>query len=294
MKLQGIFVSAATPFDYSGALYKTKVQHNVEKWNRTSVAGYVFAGTAGEGSLLADDEKAALWELGSRHADSGKLLIAAVTSDGVHLCAGLARRAADLGFHAVLCGVPMHHRNLMNHPAAQMLHFRAVADRSPVPVVIENAPQETGIDISPETSAALAAHPNIAGIVEVGTPPARVTRIRESAGDPFPVLAGSSSSLWESLTLGGVGAVLSLASAVPYACITLWEAFRTRETEAGQDWQNRIALPSILVSDKYGPPGLKYAMELNGYYGGPPRLPYCPPSASARLEIEAAFAGLRG
>ena len=70
MKLQGIFVAAATPFDYQGDLYRIKLQHNIEKWNKTSVAGYVMTGSAGEGPLLSADEKAAVWELAAKHAAS--------------------------------------------------------------------------------------------------------------------------------------------------------------------------------------------------------------------------------
>lgn len=293
MKLQGIFVAAATPFDYKGEIYKIKVQHNVEKWNLTTASGYVFGGTAGEGPLLREAEKIALWEMTAPLA-AGKALIADASAEGVEGSVYLARKAAEAGFHAAICGAPHAYRSMMYGPETQMLYFRAVADRSPIPVIIENAPAYTGVDVLPETSAALSRHPNIAGVVETGTPATRIARIREAAEPGFQVLAGSSTNLWESLSEKASGAVLPLASAAPYACITLWEAFRTRDEEAGQDWQNRIAHPGIVVTDLYGPSGLKYAMELSGYYGGPPRLPFCPPDRAARLEIESAFRDLRG
>ncbi len=294
MKLQGIFVAAATPFDYKGDIYAVKVQHNIEKWNRTAVSGYWLASSAGEGPLLREEEKAALWEMAARHAAPGKLLLADASAEGVEISVSLAKRAAASGFHAIVCGVPHHYKTLMYGPETQMLYFRSVADRSPLPVILQNAPGYTGVDLLPETSAALSIHPNIAGVVETGTPAGRIPQIKEAATPAFPVLTGSSVALWESLGQGASGAMLPLASAVPYACITMWEAFRTREQEAGLDWQDRISHPGILVTDLYGVPGLKYAMELNGYYGGPPRLPYCPPNGTARREIEAAFRDLRG
>ena len=294
MKLQGIFIAAATSFDYKGDVYAVKVQHNIEKWNRTAVSGYCLASAAGEGPLLREEEKLALWEIGARYAAPGKLLLADASAEGVEISVSLAKRAAEFGFHAVVCGVPHHYRTLMYGPGIQMLYFRSVADRSPLPVILENAPSYTGVDLLPETSAALSAHPNIAGVIETGTPATRISQIKESAETGFQVLSGSSTSLWESFGQGAAGALLPLASAVPYACITLWEAFRTREEAAGIDWQGRVAHPGILVTDLYGVPGLKYAMELNGYYGGPPRLPYCPPNQSARRDIEAAFRDLRG
>jgi 4-hydroxy-2-oxoglutarate aldolase len=110
----------------------------------------------------------------------------------------------------------------------------------------------------------------------------------------FQVLVGSAPTLWPSLLMGACGAILAYANAAPYSTIAIWEAFRTREEAAGLDWQNRIGRPSALVTTRYGVPGLKYAMDLNGYYGGPPRLPLTPPTAEAKLEIEAAFRDLKG
>ena len=94
--------------------------------------------------------------------------------------------------------------------------------------------------------------------------------------------------------MGAVGAVLAFANAAPYAVVSIWEAHRTREPEAAMDWQNRIGYPAALVTTRYGIPGLKYAMDLAGYYGGPPRLPLTPLCPPAKAEIERAFAGLRG
>jgi 4-hydroxy-2-oxoglutarate aldolase len=152
----------------------------------------------------------------------------------------------------------------------------------------------TGVDLLPETAARLADHPNIAGVIETGTPTSRVAQIRALAPKEFAVLAGSEPQVWDSLKAGANGAALPFASAAPYATIAIWEAFRTREEEAGVDWQARISHPSILVTDMYGVPGLKHAMDLNGYYGGPPRLPFAPVSRDAWQEIEDAFRDLKG
>src|ERR1700722_14318963 len=76
MKLQGIFPPITTPFDHKGDIYITKVQHNVEKWNRTSLSGYVVMGSTGESVLLTTEEKYLLWELVAKHAAPDKLLIA--------------------------------------------------------------------------------------------------------------------------------------------------------------------------------------------------------------------------
>ena len=108
------------------------------------------------------------------------------------------------------------------------------------------------------------------------------------------MLAGTEGMVWESLRAGANGAALAFASAAPYATIAIWEAFRTREEEAGVDWQGRIAHPSILVTDVYGAPGLKHAMDLNGYYGGPPSCPFAPLDAEASKRLKKLFATSKG
>ncbi|MGA2714214.1 MAG: dihydrodipicolinate synthase family protein [Bryobacteraceae bacterium] len=294
MKIQGMYASVATPFDHTGAMYRVKIQHNFEKWSRTSLAGFVVGSLTGEGPLLESEEKVELLRIAALHIPEGRTIIADVSEEGVHAAAKLACAAAQAGAHAVVSSVPHQYRNLMYGPETQMLFFRALADRSPVPVLIHNAPQMTGVDLLPETAAKLAEHPNIAGLIETGTPASRVVQIRALAPKDFAVLAGTESQVWDSLKAGANGAALAFASAAPYATIAIWEAFRTREEEAGVDWQARISHPSILVTDMYGVPGLKHAMDLNGYYGGPPRLPFVPVSQDARREIEDAFRDLKG
>jgi len=294
MKIQGIYAAVATPFDHTGAMYRVKIQHNFEKWSRTSLAGFVIGSLPGEGPLLEAAEKLELLRVAAGAIPEDRTIIADVSAEGVHAAAKLACASAQAGAHAVVSSVPHQYRNLMYGPETQMLFFRALADQSPVPVLIHNAPQMTGVDLLPETAAKLAGHPNIAGVIETGTPASRVAQIRAAAPKDFAVLAGTESQVWESLKAGANGAALAFGSIAPYATIAIWEAFRTREEEAGLDWQERISHPSILVTDMYGVPGLKHAMDLNGYYGGPPRLPFVPVSMDARREIEDAFRDLKG
>ncbi len=294
MKLHGIFPPIATPFNHNGELYKTKVQHNVEKWNRTSLAGYVVCGSTGESVMLTADEKILMWEWVAESAAPGKLLIAGTGVESVQETVALTNRAADLGYVAAMVRTPHYYKNLLNRNDAQMLYFRSVADRTKIPLMIYNWPQATGIDISPEAVVALSGHPNIIAIKESSGNLEKVMQMIREVKSGFQVLVGSAPTLWPSLQAGAVGAVLAFANAAPYATITIWEAHRTRDAEAGKDWQGRIARAAQLVTTKHGIPGLKYAMDLNGYYGGAPRLPLTPPSLEAQREIAAAFAGIKG
>jgi 4-hydroxy-2-oxoglutarate aldolase len=294
MKLQGIFPPITTPFDYEGNIYNAKLQHNVEKWNRTALAGYVVMGSTGESVMLTEAEKYIVWDLVAKHAAPEKLLIAGTGVESVRETVSLTNRAAEMGYKAAMVRTPHYYKNLINRGDAQMLYYRSVADRTKIPLIIYNWPQTTGVDITPEAVVALSEHPNIIAIKESSGNLEKVMQMIREVKHGFQVLVGSAPTLWPSLLMGACGAILAYANAAPYSTIAIWEAFRTREEAAGLDWQNRIGRASALVTTRYGVPGLKYAMDLNGYYGGPPRLPLVPPTAEAKQEIEAAFQDLKG
>ncbi len=294
MKLQGIFPPIATPFDHAGNIYAAKVQHNVEKWNMTTLAGYVVCGSTGESVMLTPDEKFSLFEMVAKHAAPDKLLIAGTGVESVRETVWLTNRAAEMGYKAVMVRTPHYYKNLINNPAAQMLYYRAVADQAKIPLIIYNWPQTTGVDVPVDAVAALSEHPNIIAIKESSGNIEKVMQMIQVVQPGFQVLVGSAPTLWPSLLMGACGAILAYANAAPYSTIAIWEAYRTRDEAAGRDWQNRIMKAAQLVTVKYGIPGLKYAMDLNGYYGGAPRLPLVPAGEAAQREIAAAFENLKG
>src|SRR4029078_6346607 len=157
-----------------------------------------------------------------------------------------------------------------------------------------NWPQVTGVDISAEAVVTLSQHPNIFGIKESSGSLEKCIQMIKEVQPGFQVLTGSAPILAPSLAIGCAGAVLAFANAAPYSTISIWEAHRSREFAAAMDWQNRILRAAQLVTVKYGVPGLKYAMDLNGYYGGPPRLSLVPPPVQAERESQERLQGLLG
>ncbi len=293
MKLQGIFPALATCFDSDGTLYKAKIFANIQKLNQIALSGYVVCGTTGETPFLSIEERIQLMEWVREVASEGKTLIAGVGAESVQETVRLANRAAEAGFHAALVLTPFYYRAQMHRPDTQSLFFRAVADRSKLPVMLYNIPQVTGYHLPAETIAELSHHPNIAGMKDSSGNLEALNETVRLVKPGFQILSGSGGNFWSALEIGSSGAILAIANALPYACVTIWEAFRMRDAEAGKDWQSRILPAARLIASKHGIPGLKYAMELNGYYGGPPRLPFLPPSAEAKAEIEQVFDGLK-
>ncbi|HLW76913.1 MAG TPA: dihydrodipicolinate synthase family protein [Bryobacteraceae bacterium] len=98
----------------------------------------------------------------------------------------------------------------------------------------------------------------------------------------------------QALQAGAQGVISTIANAAPYAMISIWEAHRTRDFEAAADWQNRLAAGIAAIEGANGIAALKHAMDVNGYYGGPPRLPATVLRPEEKIAVERAFEGIRG
>ncbi|MGA2457150.1 MAG: dihydrodipicolinate synthase family protein [Terriglobales bacterium] len=109
----------------------------------------------------------------------------------------------------------------------------------------------------------------------------------------FQVMVGAAHQLEPSLGLGAVGAILALACPAPTACYEIYAALKDGDNALAREKQERIKLAAQRVVGELGVPGVKYAMDLNGYYGGPSRLPFLPLSGEQKTEIEKLMAGIK-
>src|SRR3984893_2073587 len=209
LKLHGIFPPIATPFDHNGDLYKVKVQHNIEKWNRTGLSGYLVTGSTGETPYLTEEEKLQLWERAGQHAASDKILIAGLGVESVRESVRLTNRAAELGYKAGLVLAPHYFRSMMSRMETQLLFFRTVADQAKIPILLDHFPQVTGIDLTPDAVATLSDHPNIIGMKDSSGNLEGTKRFLAAVKPGFQVLTGSATVLAESLAAGCPGAILA-------------------------------------------------------------------------------------
>ncbi len=109
----------------------------------------------------------------------------------------------------------------------------------------------------------------------------------------FQVMVGAAHQLEPSLELGAVGAILAFACPAPTACYEIYAALKEGDTPLARGKQERIKCAAERVIGELGVPGAKYAMDLNGYYGGPARLPFLPLHADQKAEIEKLMANIR-
>lgn len=293
MNLAGISLPICTPFLSGGGVALSHLRANIVKYNGVPLRGYVPAGSTGESAFLTRSEKLRVWEAVREAAAPGRLVIAGAAAESVRDTIALVRAAAERNCDAALILTPHYYKAQMARPESQLGYFRAVADAARIPILIYNFPQGTGIDLPADVVRQLAEHPNIAGIKESSPDIDKIAAVIAAVPKSFPVLIGASTKYAASLALGAVGGILAIADALPAATFQIQERHSAGDLDGARQAQERI-LEAAGVAPRYGIQGLKYAMDLMGFHGGPPRPPLLPVSSSEKSEIEDLFRGLRG
>ena len=289
MDVSGVFPPVSTPFDERGDLDRLALQANIGRWLTTGVRGIVALGSNGEAPLLDESESDAVIATAREAIPRERLLIAGTGRESTRATIAASQRAASLGADAVLVRTPSYFKPRMTRDAF-VAHYTAIADAVTIPVFLYNYPAVTGVTFTPDTVAALARHPNIAGIKETSTDAAQIAAYIDAArGEAFTVLAGSAPGFYAALCLGAGGAILAAACILPRACVALLEAFQRGAHEEARELQRRILPVAAAVTSGYGVPGLKAALDLAGFVGGAPRPPLAPASADAVGAIRAAL-----
>src|SRR5215470_17116670 len=165
MLLQGIFPAMTTPFYPEGGVYYKKIEHNVDRYSRTPVAGMVALGSTGEAVMLSDEDRREVLRVTAEVAAAEKVLVAGVGAESVIETLRLTEYAATLKYDVALIRTPHFYRPQMK-PDALLAFYRTVADRSPLPVVLYTVPPFTAYDLPLEVIVTLSEHPNIIGIKE--------------------------------------------------------------------------------------------------------------------------------
>jgi len=293
VNVAGVFPPISTPFDQRGDVDRTALQSNIARWLTSGVRGVVALGSNGEAPLLDEYESDTVIGAAREVIPRERLLIAGTGRESTRATIVASQRAASLGADAVLVRTPSYFKPRMTREAF-VAHYTAVADAVAVPVFLYNYPAVTGLTFTPDTVAALARHPNIAGIKETSTDAAQIAAYIDAArGEAFSVLAGSAPGFYAALCLGARGAILAAACILPRACVALLEAFERGAHDEARDLQRRILPIAVAVTSGFGVPGLKAALDLTGFVGGSPRLPLSPASPDAIAAIRAALAPMQ-
>ena len=266
---------------------------HITRLREKGITNFVALGSNGEAVHLDRDERSAVIAAIREAAGAEAQILAGASGQSTRETVALCRLAAEAGADVSLVLPPSHYGGKMGM-AVQRAHFQAVADASPLPVMIYNMPANSaGIDLDAETVIALSVHPNIAGVKDSSGNVTKMAEIAAGAREGFTVLAGSAGFLLPAMVVGAQGAIAALANIAPRECLRLVElaglAGNGELTEA-RALQARLIPVNTAVTSGYGVAGLKAALSFTAHYGGEPRRPLAPLGEGDRARLRSLLA----
>jgi 4-hydroxy-tetrahydrodipicolinate synthase len=282
----GSIPALVTPFS-GGRVAEDTLSEFVEWQIAEGSNGLVPCGTTGESATLSRDEHREVIARTVRVANGRVPVIAGCGSYSTAVAIELVRAAADVGADAALVVVPYYNKPSQ---AGLKAHFTAVADASPVPVVLYNVPSRTVADISVETLAEVAKHPKIVAVKDATGNLARVSAQRLACGGDFVQLSGNDDMALGFNAMGGVGCISVTANVAPKLCSDFQKAMSEGRWEDALKLQDRLyPLHAALFSDA-SPGPTKYALtRVRPGFPAELRLPLVEPSESSKRAVDAAL-----
>jgi dihydrodipicolinate synthase/N-acetylneuraminate lyase len=280
MTLAGVLAPIPTPFDERDQPDTRRLSAALARWSSRPIDGFVILGSNGEAVMMDDFESDRVIVAARDAVPRDRMFIVGTGRESTQAAIKASRRAAEHGADYVLVRTPGFFKSQMTHQAF-VRHYTAVADESPVPVLLYNFTALTGVNLLPDTAHALATHPNIVGMKESGGDVAQIADLVSGSPKDFAVLAGTTSTFYAALCVGAVGGILALACAVPDACARLFTLARAGKHDEARALQRELIPLARLLGPTHGVPGLKAALNLLGYDVGLPRPPLIPLPAAA-------------
>jgi 4-hydroxy-2-oxoglutarate aldolase len=278
--LNGVFPPIPTAFAADGSL-QSPAAGFLRLLAESGLDGVVALGSNGEAVHLTERERLAWIHDVRRSLRPPLRLIVGTGAESTIATIERTRAAAAAGAEVALVIAPSYYRGQLTLEGLQR-HFNAIAEASPIPILIYNVPAHMGYDLGAEWMAALAGHPNIAGVKDSSGDSARLPGLRERVGPEFVLLTGSGERMLDALGAGADGTIVALANLAPAACAGIRKAWLEGRIDQAREQQRMIAPLGEALSRGYGVPGLKAGLRMLGFDHGEPRPPL-PPLAAEDL-----------
>jgi 4-hydroxy-2-oxoglutarate aldolase len=289
MNLAGVLTPIPTPFDQQDEVDIPRLRAALSGWLRSPLAGFVILGSNGEAAFLDDDESDRVVGAARDIVPKDRAFVVGTGRETTRATIAATRRAAALGADAVLVRTPGFFKSQMT-AGVFVRHYSAVADASPVPVLLYNYTAVTGVNLPVDAVSRLAEHANIAGMKESNGDLQRIADLVAATPGGFTLLAGSAATFYEALRAGVAGGILALGSVLPEPCVRLFELTTAGRFDEARALQQQLVPIAKLLGSAYGVPGLKAALKLIGCDAGWPRPPLVPLEDAAIAELAEALA----
>ena len=289
LTLGGLMVPAVSTFNARGELDRAAFESNIDAHVAHGVDGVLVAGSSGESALLDDTDRRALLTWARERVPSSKWLLAGVGSESTRQTISRIHDAKSIGASAALVVSPHYYLKRMTE-SALLAHFRAIADASPLPVLLYNIPVYAHVVLSPAFVHEMAHHDNVIGMKDSAGNLPVFKQYLEAQNAGFRVLTGSGATVVPALQAGASGAILAIALYAGLAVRMMFDAARAGNVDVAVAMQARLAPIATDIGGALGPAGIKAAMNMVGLHGGLTRGPLLPLSDDERAIVHARLA----
>jgi 4-hydroxy-2-oxoglutarate aldolase len=282
----GVLIPTTTPFDpVTGDVDVVAFRANLRSWLDYPVLGMVVGGSTGEAVLLDDAEREILLDAARDVLPDDRLLVAGTGAESTRATIRRTRDAAERGADAVLVQPPAFYRGAMTSERLRS-HYLAVADASPVPVLLYQVPLRfSTVEFETGLVAELARHEQVVGMKDSRGDLALLGEVARATPDGFQILVGTGARLYAALQVGAVGGILGVANLDPGGSAGILLAHRAGDDAEAGRLQERVAPLHDGIVGGFGVGGVKRALDLLGMHGGAPRSPLAPVDEAATDRI---------
>ena len=284
---KGSLVALITPMREDGSVDEKAYAAFVDWQIKEGTHGVVPVGTTGESPTLSHDEHRRVVEIAIEVAKGRVPVIAGAGSNSTEEAIALARHAKEAGADATLIVTPYYNKPTQE---GMFLHYTAIADAVDIPIIIYNIPPRSVVDMSVETMARLARHPNIIGVKDATANLVRPLHTRRACGEKFCQLSGEDHTALSFNAAGGVGCISVTANVAPRLCSEMQTAWAEGRVKDAMATQNRMVPLHDALFSETSPGPVKYAASLLGKTSERCRLPLAPLMEPTRVRVRAAMA----
>ena len=271
-----IFTGAATalvtPLTADGVDYEN-LRRLIEFQIAGGIDAIVSCGTTGESSTLTDEEHRAVIKFTVDTVAGRVPVIAGTGSNDTDYAVDLTRWSCENGADAVLVVTPYYNKATQK---GLIKMYETIADVATKPMILYNVPSRTGVNIEPETYAALADHPQIAAIKEANGDFSRIARTMSLVGDKLDLYSGNDDQIVPILSLGGKGVISVLSNLMPGATHDMCAKFMSGDVAGSRKLQLELYPLVQALFSEVNPIPVKAAMAAMGYCEDYLRLPLTP------------------
>lgn len=290
VKLQGMGVALITPFRHDKTIDFPALERLVEHQIASGIDFLVVLGTTAEAATLTKEERHQVQEFVKQKASGRVPLILGCGGNNTAALVDDLRHGDFSGYSAILSVVPYY-----NKPSQEGIyqHYSAVAQASPLPVLLYNVPGRTGVNMAAATTLRLAAeYPNIIGVKEASGNFVQMDEIIKHKDDGFMVISGDDGITFPLITLGAVGVISVIGNAFPKEFSRMVRLALDGDYAGARAIHHKFAdLFKLMVVDG-NPAGVKCLLNAMGYVENELRLPLVPTSAATRDKIHSALSQL--